>query len=75
MSGILAAIELQKAGFDPTVFEKADRMGGTWRDNTYPGSPATCLRTSAATRSPVRSSTRTVDVVTEAIEAVGPGPR
>ena len=37
MSGILAAIELRKAGHDVVVFEKADRVGGTWRENTYPG--------------------------------------
>ncbi|MEB2283720.1 MAG: monooxygenase [Polyangiaceae bacterium UTPRO1] len=38
MSGILAAIELRKAGFhDFTIYERADRLGGTWRDNTYPG--------------------------------------
>ncbi len=37
MSGILAAIKLQEAGLDFTVFEKADRVGGTWRENTYPG--------------------------------------
>jgi cation diffusion facilitator CzcD-associated flavoprotein CzcO len=38
MSGILAAIELRKAGMDDfTVYEKAERLGGTWRDNTYPG--------------------------------------
>jgi cation diffusion facilitator CzcD-associated flavoprotein CzcO len=37
MSGILAAIKLRQAGFDFTVFEKADRVGGTWRENTYPG--------------------------------------
>ena len=37
MSGLLAAIELRRAGHDPVVFEKADRLGGTWRDNTYPG--------------------------------------
>lgn len=38
MSGILAAIELQKAGFDDfAIYEKADRLGGTWRENTYPG--------------------------------------
>ncbi len=38
MAGILAAIELRKAGHDDvTVFEKADRLGGTWRENTYPG--------------------------------------
>ncbi len=37
MSGILAAIKLQEAGFDYVVFEKADDVGGTWRENTYPG--------------------------------------
>lgn len=38
MSGILAAIKLTEAGFtDYTVYEKADRLGGTWRENTYPG--------------------------------------
>ena len=38
MAGILSAIKLQEAGLtDFTVYEKADRLGGTWRDNTYPG--------------------------------------
>ncbi|KAA1194250.1 NAD(P)/FAD-dependent oxidoreductase [Pseudohalioglobus sediminis] len=38
MSGILAAIKLQQAGYtDVIVYEKADRIGGTWRENTYPG--------------------------------------
>ena len=38
MSGILAAIRLREAGFDDVVvYEKADRLGGTWRENTYPG--------------------------------------
>ena len=38
MSGILAAIKLTEAGFtDFTIYEKADRLGGTWRENTYPG--------------------------------------
>ncbi|MDP6707715.1 MAG: NAD(P)/FAD-dependent oxidoreductase [Alphaproteobacteria bacterium] len=38
MSGILSAIKLREAGIDDvTVYEKADRLGGTWRDNTYPG--------------------------------------
>ena len=38
MSGILTAIELQKAGItDFTVYEKAATLGGTWRENTYPG--------------------------------------
>lgn len=38
MSGILAAIKLREAGIaDLVIYEKADRLGGTWRDNTYPG--------------------------------------
>lgn len=38
MAGMLSAINLRKAGFnDITVYEKADRIGGTWRENTYPG--------------------------------------
>ncbi len=38
MAGILSAITLRKAGLtDFTVYEKADRLGGTWRENTYPG--------------------------------------
>ncbi|MGI9590480.1 MAG: flavin-containing monooxygenase [Myxococcota bacterium] len=37
MSGVLAAIKLREAGYDFTVFEEADRVGGTWRENTYPG--------------------------------------
>src|SRR5687767_11316222 len=38
MAGILAAIKLREAGYDDfTVYEKADRVGGTWRENTYPG--------------------------------------
>ncbi len=38
MAGILSAIKLTEAGIDDfTVYEKADRVGGTWRENTYPG--------------------------------------
>jgi len=38
MSGILSAIKLREAGLDDLViYEKADRVGGTWRENTYPG--------------------------------------
>src|SRR4051812_910003 len=37
-AGVGAAIKLHEAGFDDfAVIEKADRLGGTWRDNTYPG--------------------------------------
>ncbi|CDO34492.1 NAD(P)/FAD-dependent oxidoreductase [Novosphingobium sp. KN65.2] len=37
MAGILAAIKLKQRGEDFVVFEKADRIGGTWRENRYPG--------------------------------------
>jgi cation diffusion facilitator CzcD-associated flavoprotein CzcO len=38
MSGILSAIKLQEAGLDDyVIYEKAERLGGTWRENTYPG--------------------------------------
>jgi cation diffusion facilitator CzcD-associated flavoprotein CzcO len=38
MAGILAGIKLKEAGIsDVTIYEKADRIGGTWRENTYPG--------------------------------------
>jgi cation diffusion facilitator CzcD-associated flavoprotein CzcO len=38
MSGIAAVVKLQRAGYsDLTVFEKTDKVGGTWRENTYPG--------------------------------------
>lgn len=38
MTGILMAIKLREAGItDITILEKADRLGGTWRENTYPG--------------------------------------
>lgn len=36
--GLAAAIKLKRAGFGRLVIlEKAGRLGGTWRDNTYPG--------------------------------------
>ena len=37
-AGIGAAIQLKKAGINSfTIFERASEIGGTWRDNTYPG--------------------------------------
>jgi cation diffusion facilitator CzcD-associated flavoprotein CzcO len=37
-SGIALACALQKAGIpDVLLLEKADDVGGTWRENTYPG--------------------------------------
>jgi len=44
--GLGMAIALQNAGIGPVVIlEAQDRVGGTWRDNTYPG--AACDVTSA----------------------------
>jgi cation diffusion facilitator CzcD-associated flavoprotein CzcO len=37
MAGILAAIRLNQRGEAVTVYEKSDRLGGTWRENRYPG--------------------------------------
>ncbi|MEK8173469.1 NAD(P)-binding protein [Streptomyces sp. M19] len=37
MSGLCQAVEFARAGVDFVVLEKADDLGGTWRDNTYPG--------------------------------------
>lgn len=37
-SGLCMAIALKKAGIESmTIIEKSDGVGGTWRDNTYPG--------------------------------------
>ena len=37
-SGLGAAIRLKQAGHtDLVILERADDVGGTWRDNTYPG--------------------------------------
>ncbi|OZM70806.1 monooxygenase [Amycolatopsis antarctica] len=37
-SGLAQAVMLEKAGItDYVILEKADELGGTWRDNTYPG--------------------------------------
>ncbi|NMO88253.1 NAD(P)/FAD-dependent oxidoreductase [Actinomycetospora sp. TBRC 11914] len=38
IAGILTGIELRARGLtDFTILEKADTLGGTWRDNVYPG--------------------------------------
>lgn len=37
MSGILAAIKLRERGDDVIILEKADSVGGTWRENRYAG--------------------------------------
>lgn len=37
-SGLCLGINLKQAGFNNfVIFEKADRLGGTWRENVYPG--------------------------------------
>jgi cation diffusion facilitator CzcD-associated flavoprotein CzcO len=37
-AGIAAGVKLRKAGIDSfTIYEKSLDIGGTWRDNTYPG--------------------------------------
>lgn len=36
-SGLGTAIRLKQAGIDFIVLEKDEDLGGTWRDNTYPG--------------------------------------
>lgn len=37
--GLGAAIQLQRNGFENfTIFEKSNSVGGTWRENAYPGS-------------------------------------
>ncbi|NNL84369.1 MAG: NAD(P)/FAD-dependent oxidoreductase, partial [Myxococcales bacterium] len=38
MAGILSGIRLDEYGYhDYVIYEKSDRLGGTWRENTYPG--------------------------------------
>jgi cation diffusion facilitator CzcD-associated flavoprotein CzcO len=38
LGGLAAAIRLKQAGYSNLViFEKAERVGGTWAQNTYPG--------------------------------------
>lgn len=35
--GIAAAISLRRRGIDVVILEREDQIGGTWRDNRYPG--------------------------------------
>src|SRR5215813_2403314 len=37
VAGLFMAEVLKRAGIDFAVYEKADEVGGTWRDNTFPG--------------------------------------
>ena len=37
-AGLVAALRLKKSGYNNfIIFERAAEVGGTWRDNTYPG--------------------------------------
>lgn len=36
-AGVGLGMRLKRAGIEFTILEKADRVGGVWRDNTYPG--------------------------------------
>jgi cation diffusion facilitator CzcD-associated flavoprotein CzcO len=36
-AGLCAAIKLAEAGYDYLIIERGDDVGGTWRDNSYPG--------------------------------------
>src|SRR3712207_9377987 len=36
--GLATAFELKRSGVENfVIFERADRIGGVWRENTYPG--------------------------------------
>ena len=35
--GIAMGVKLKRSGYDFAIYEKSDGVGGTWRDNTYPG--------------------------------------
>lgn len=37
VAGIAHAVKMREAGIDFIVLEKAGEIGGTWRDNRYPG--------------------------------------
>src|SRR5207302_8830063 len=37
VSGLFMAETLKRARIDFTVYEKSDEVGGTWRENTFPG--------------------------------------
>ena len=38
LGGLCAGIKLKEAGInDITILERAGKVGGTWRDNSYPG--------------------------------------
>ncbi len=35
--GLAMGVKLERAGYEFTIYEKSDGVGGTWRANTYPG--------------------------------------
>ena len=37
LAGLQISDHLKRRGIDYTVYEKAEEVGGTWRDNTFPG--------------------------------------
>ncbi len=41
-SGLGMGIALQRQGVEFLILEKADEIGGTWRDNSYPGLRLRC---------------------------------
>ena len=50
--GLGAAIQLKRNGIHDFVgFDQADDLGGTWRDNSYPGCACACPPTCTPTRS------------------------
>ncbi|MBA3623744.1 MAG: NAD(P)-binding protein [Methylibium sp.] len=52
MSGLCMAMQLKKAGInDFVILEKQLGLGGTWRDNTYPGAHAMFPRRCTRSRS------------------------
>ena len=61
MSGLCMGMKLKRAGIESfTIYEKAEEVGGTWRENRIPGSRATCRRASTRTRSPPTRTGRSV---------------
>jgi len=52
-SGLGAAIRLKRDGVDDfVILERAEDVGGTWRDNTYPAAPVTFPPSSTPSPSP-----------------------
>ena len=57
-SGIAMGVMLKQAGIDSfTILEKAGDVGGTWRDNTYPGAACFSITPMAMPENPVPTMT------------------